>query len=128
SGKIELVIPYQLAALQGENGQLTHVHLKTLKGEEKAVEADILLPFFGLAMSLGPIAEWKLDLNKHQIVVDPSTQQTNVPGIYTIGDMASYDGKLKLILQGFSEAAVAAHAAFKYIYPDKVLEMTHSTD
>lgn len=125
---IELVIPFQLAGLQGQDGQLSHVDLKTLKGEERTVEADILLPFFGLAMNLGPIAEWNLDLAKHQIVVDPSTQQTSTPGIYTIGDMASYAGKLKLILQGFSEAAVAAHAAYKYIYPDKVLELTHSTD
>jgi len=128
SGVVELVIPYQLAGLQGNNGQLSHVHLKTLKGEERSVEADTLLPFFGLASSLGPIAEWNLELNKHQIHVDPATQATNLPGIYTIGDMAFYPGKLKLILQGFSEAAVAAHAAYKFIYPDKVLELTHSTD
>lgn len=128
AGKIEMVIPYQLAGLQGENGTLQHVSVKTLKGEERVLDADTLLPFFGLATSLGPIAEWELDLQKHQINVNPATQQTNREGIYVIGDMAHYAGKLKLILQGFSEAAVAAHAAYQYIYPDKVLELTHSTD
>lgn len=128
SGQIEMVIPYQLAGIQGENGLLRNVTVKTLKGEERVLETDILLPFFGLATSLGPIAQWELDLHKHQIAVDPATQQTNRDGIYVIGDMAHYKGKLKLILQGFSEAAVAAHAAYQYIYPDKVLDLTHSTD
>lgn len=128
AGKIEMVIPYQLAGLQGENGVLKSVQVKTLKGEERVLEADTLLPFFGLATSLGPIAEWNLDLHKNQVAVDPSTQQTNVPGIYVVGDMAHYKGKLKLILQGFSEAAVAAHAAYQHINPDKILELTHSTD
>jgi thioredoxin reductase (NADPH) len=127
-GKIEMVIPYQLARLQGENGILKEVIVKTLQGEERVLEVNVLLPFFGLAMNLGPIAEWNLDLHKHQIAVTPSTQSTNQPGIYAIGDMAHYDGKLKLILQGFSEAAVAAHAAYQYINPDKILELTHSTD
>lgn len=128
AGKIEMVIPYQLSGLSGENGHLKQVIVKTLKGEERIIEANVLLPFFGLAMNLGPIAEWGLDLHKHQVIVNPATQQTNQPGIYAIGDMAQYDGKLKLILQGFSEAAVAAHAAYQYINPDKVLELTHSTD
>lgn len=128
TGKVELVIPYQLAGLQGENGLLRQVIVKTLKGEERVLEANILLPFFGLAMNLGPIADWGLELHKHQIAVNPATQQTSHPGIYAIGDMAHYDGKLKLILQGFSEAAVAAHNAYKHIFPDKVLELTHSTD
>jgi thioredoxin reductase (NADPH) len=128
TGKIEMVIPYQLSGLNGENGNLKQVIVKTLKGEERLIEANVLLPFFGLAMNLGPIAEWGLGLQKHQIVVNPATQQTNQAGIYAIGDMAQYDGKLKLILQGFSEAAVAAHAAYQFIYPGKVLELTHSTD
>lgn len=128
SGKIELVIPYQLAALRGQGGVLEQVIVKTLKGEERVIDADILLPFFGLAMNPGPIAEWGLAMHKHQLTVNPATQQTSQPGIYAIGDMAHYDGKLKLILQGFSEAAVAAHHAYGLIYPDRVLEMTHSTD
>lgn len=128
AGKIEMVIPYQLAGLQGENGVLHSVTVKTLQGEERVLDADTLLPFFGLATSLGPIADWEMALHKHQIAVNPATQQSSREGIYVIGDMAHYDGKLKLILQGFSEAAVAAHAAYQFIYPDKVLELTHSTD
>jgi thioredoxin reductase (NADPH) len=128
AGKIDLVIPYQLAGLEGANGNLKNVVVKTLQGQEKSVEADILLPFYGLAMDLGPIAHWSLDLHKHQIAVDPATLETNQKGIFCIGDMAHYNGKLKLILQGFSEAAMAAHAAFAIVHPDKVLNFTHSTD
>lgn len=128
TGAIEMVIPYQLAGLEGANGQLSAVRVKTMQGEERILPADILLPFFGLAMALGPIADWGLDLHKNQIAVDPSTQQSSREGIYVIGDMAHYKGKLKLILQGFSEAAVAAHDAYRFLYPDKVLELTHSTD
>lgn len=128
SGKIDLVVPYQLAALCGDSKQLTHVIVKTLQGEERALEADVLLPFFGLAFNLGPIAEWGFDLHKHQINVTPDTLETSQPGVYCIGDMAHYPGKLKLILQGFSEAAMAAHAAFKRVHPDRVLDFTHSTD
>lgn len=128
AGKIEMVIPYQLSGLSGENGMLKQVLVKTLQGEEKALEADALLAFFGLAMNLGPIAEWGLNLNKHQIDVNPATCETNQSGIYAIGDIASYPGKLKLILQGFSEVAMAAHHAHHYVHPDRVLNFTHSTD
>jgi thioredoxin reductase (NADPH) len=128
SGKIDLVIPYQLAGLKGKNGQLTQVIVKTLQGEERILEADMLLPFYGLAMNLGPIAEWGFDLHKHQVTVNPATCETNQPGIFVIGDMAHYEGKLKLILQGFSEAAMAAHAAHAYAHPDRILDFTHSTD
>ncbi len=128
TGQIESVVPYQLAGLKGNGTQLTHVIVKTLQGEERALEADILLPFYGLATSLGPIATWDLDLNKQQIIVDPATCETSQKGIYCIGDMAHYQGKLKLILQGFSEAAMAAHAAFARVHPDRVLSFTHSTD
>lgn len=128
SGKIELVIPYQLSGLQGEQGKLTHVLVKTLQGEEKALEADVLLPFYGLAMNLGPIAEWGFDLHKHQINVNPATCETNQSGIFVVGDMAHYPGKLKLILQGFSEVAMAAHNAHHYVHPERVLNFTHSTD
>lgn len=127
-GKIEMIIPYQLGGLKGADGVLSHVVVKTTSGERKDLPADVLLPFFGLATSLGPIAEWELDLHKHQIAVDPATCETSKSGIFAIGDMAHYAGKLKLILQGFSEAAMAAHAAHKYVHPDKVLNFTHSTD
>lgn len=128
TGKIEMIIPYQLSGLQGKDGILRDVIVKTLQGEERVIEANILLPFFGLAANLGPIADWQLELQKHQIKVDPATQMTNQPGIYAIGDIAHYPGKLKLILQGFSECAVAAHAAYQHINPGKILELSHSTD
>jgi thioredoxin reductase (NADPH) len=128
SGKIEMVVPYQLSGLEGANGQITKVLVKTLQGEERALQADMLLPFYGLATSLGPIAEWGFDLHKQQINVTPSTCETNQSGIYCVGDMAHYAGKLKLILQGFSEVAMAAHAAYAHVYPDKVLDVKHSTD
>lgn len=127
-GRIEMVIPYQLSGLQGDGKNLSHVVVKTIQGEERILRADILLPFFGLATSLGPIAEWGLDLHKQQIAVTPSSLETNQNGIYCIGDMAHYAGKLKLILQGFSEAAMAAHHAYRYVFPDRVLNFTHSTD
>ncbi len=128
AGKITLAIPYQLSGLSGTNGQLNQVLVKTLQGDEKALDADVLLPFYGLAMNLGPIAEWGFDLHKHQINVNPATCETNQPGIFVVGDMAHYAGKLKLILQGFSEVAMAAHAAHHYVHPDKILNFTHSTD
>lgn len=112
-GKIELVVPYQLAGLEGENGVLSGVKVATLDGQEKTLEADVLLPFFGLAMELGPIADWGLGLDKNHITVEPSTMQTSSERIYAIGDIATYENKLKLILTGFSEAAFAA----KSIYP-----------
>jgi len=127
-GRIEMVVPYQLHGLDGANGQLKSVIVKTLQGEERRVPADILLPFYGLAMNLGPIAQWGLDLHKQQIAVEAATLETNQSGIFCIGDMAHYPGKLKLILQGFSEAAMAAHAAHHRVHPDRVLSFTHSTD
>lgn len=127
AGKIELVIPYQLDRLEGENGQLSSVVVKTLDGQERALEADILLPFFGLAMELGPIVDWGLNLHMNHITVESSTCATNLPGIYAIGDIASYPGKLKLILCGFSEAAMAMHATRSLVYPDEALHFEYST-
>jgi thioredoxin reductase (NADPH) len=127
SGKIDLVIPYQLHGLQGENGQLNAVEVATLEGEVKSLDADVLLPFFGLSMELGPIANWNLNLNHNHITVDASTMQTSQSGIFAIGDIATYAGKLKLILCGFSEAAMACHAAYKLVYPDQELHFEYST-
>ncbi|MDE3059981.1 MAG: NAD(P)/FAD-dependent oxidoreductase [Pseudomonadota bacterium] len=127
AGKIELVIPYQLARLEGSNGRLSSVVVSTLEGEEKTLEADVLLPFFGLAMELGPIAEWGLNLTQNHIAVTPATMQTSTPGIFAIGDIASYEGKLKLILSGFAEAAAAAHAAYAIVHPGEALHFEYST-
>ena len=127
SGAIEMVIPYQLHGLQGADGVLTGVEVATLKGEVRTLPADVLLPFFGLSMDLGPIAAWGLDREMHHVKVDPATCQTSQEGIFAIGDVATYPGKLKLILQGFSEAAMAAHAIFGVVRPDQALHFEYST-
>jgi thioredoxin reductase (NADPH) len=127
AGEIEMVIPYQLHALHGEDGRLTSVEVATLEGERRFLDADVLLPFFGLSMDLGPIADWGLALERGHVVVDPATTATSVPGIFAIGDVARYPGKLKLILQGFSEAAVAAHAIHPIVHPGQALHFEYST-
>ncbi len=127
AGKVELVVPYQLEALEGANGQLSSVVVKTLDGATKSLEADSLLAFFGLAMNLGPIAQWGLNLENNQINVDPATFATSAPGIFAIGDIAHYKGKLKLILTGFAEAAAAAHGIYPLLHPGEVLHFEYST-
>lgn len=127
AGKIELVVPYQLSALEGANGQIENVILETLDGQKRSLEADCLLPFFGLSMELGPIADWGLNLDHNYISVDPATAATNQPGIFAIGDIAKYAGKLKLILTGFAEGAIAAHSAYKIINPNQELHFEYST-
>lgn len=127
SGRVELVVPYQLDALEGQDGTLSAVIVKTLEGEAKKLEADRLLPFFGLSMELGPIAGWGLGLDHNHIAVNPATLATSTPGIYAIGDIATYPGKLKLILCGFSEAAMACHHARDLVYPNEALHFEYST-
>jgi thioredoxin reductase (NADPH) len=124
---VELVVPYQLHGLEGHDGALEAVVVHTLEGEERRLPADHLLAFFGLSMNLGPIAEWGLELERHLIVVDPATCQTSTPGIFAIGDINSYPGKLKLILAGFSEAAMAAHAIHPLVHPGEELHWEYST-
>jgi thioredoxin reductase (NADPH) len=127
AGAVELVIPYQLHALHGADGALAGVEVAELDGSTRLLAADRLLPFFGLAMELGPIAEWGLDLERHHLRIDPATCATNVPGVFAIGDVATYPGKLKLILQGFSEAAMAAHAIHPIARPGEALHFEYST-
>jgi thioredoxin reductase (NADPH) len=127
SGKIELVVPAQLKALRGTDGQLDAVIVDDLSGGEKALEADVLLPFFGLASNLGPILDWGLGVERHTIPVDQRTCATSQPGVYAIGDVAYYPDKLKLILTGFAEASAAAHNAFKDCRPGEALHFEHST-
>jgi thioredoxin reductase (NADPH) len=126
-GEIEMIIPYQLHALHGSNGCLTDVEVTTLTGEPRRLPADVLLPFFGLSMDLGPIAAWGMQREGTHIRIDPATCQTSLEGIFAIGDVASYPGKLKLILQGFSEAAMAAHAIFPLVRPNEALHFEYST-
>ncbi|MDR3524706.1 MAG: NAD(P)/FAD-dependent oxidoreductase [Acetobacteraceae bacterium] len=127
SGEVEMVIPYQLHALHGANGALTGVEVADLDGKTRMLDADILLPFFGLSMDLGPIAGWGLELAKHHLAVTAATCETSQKGIFAIGDVATYPGKLKLILQGFSEAAMAAHAIHPIVHPDTALHFEYST-
>ncbi|MFV9875789.1 MAG: NAD(P)/FAD-dependent oxidoreductase [Rickettsiales endosymbiont of Dermacentor nuttalli] len=124
---IEFVVPYQLSALEGDNGILTHVVVKDLDNNQKRLAADYLLAFFGLAMELGPIANWGLNLNYQHIQVNPETFETNVEGIFAIGDIVSYPGKLKFILTGFAEAANAAHAIYMRVHPNEALHFEYST-
>ena len=125
-GEIELVIPYQLHALHG-TGRLEAVEVATLQGGTRLLAADVLLPFFGLSMDLGPIAGWGIDLQRSHVQVTAATCETSVPGVFAIGDVATYPGKLKLILQGFSEAAMAAHAIYPLVHPDVALHFEYST-
>ncbi|MGZ9108359.1 MAG: NAD(P)/FAD-dependent oxidoreductase [Micavibrio sp.] len=127
AGKINMVVPYQLHGLDGTDGRLSAVLVHDLDGHEKRLEADVLLPFFGLAASLGPLADWGLKIEHHHIVVDPATAETGLPGIYAIGDIVAYSNKLKLILTGFAEAAQAAHAIYRRLHPGQELHMEYST-
>jgi thioredoxin reductase (NADPH) len=98
-----------------------------MEGEKRSLPADILLPFFGLSMELGEIANWGLNLENNHIAVHHATMQTNLAGIFAIGDIATYEGKLKLILTGFAEAAIATRSAHSIVKPDDVLHFGYST-
>jgi thioredoxin reductase (NADPH) len=126
-GELKLAIPYQLHGLKGDGSRLEAVEIATLKGEVREVPADVLLPFYGLSMELGPIAEWGLGLDRSHIRVEAATCATSIPGVHAIGDIATYPGKLKLILQGFSEAAMAAHAIHPRVFPGEALHFEYST-
>lgn len=123
--KIALVIG-QMGSLEGDSGALTAVKLKTKDGEVR-YPCDRLLPFFGLTMKLGPVANWGLNLNENLISVDTERFETSEPGIFAIGDINTYPGKLKLILSGFHEAALMSQAAHKIVYPGKKLLFQYTT-
>src|SRR4029078_9803712 len=126
-GRIDLAIPYQLHALEGAAAQRSPVILADLAGNTRGVEADCLLPFFGLATDLGPLASWGLDIDHNRIRVDPATCAASRAGVVAIGDIAFYPGKLKLILSGFAEAALAAHAIHPLVHPGEALHFEYST-
>ncbi len=127
SGKVQLVINYQLDKLIGKNGVLEAVEVKDFEGNIRSLPADTLLPFFGLSQDLGPIKDWGLNIKNHHITVDNSYFQTNIPNIYAIGDIAAYPGKLKLILTGFAEAASSLHHAYDKVFEGKALHFEYST-
>ncbi len=127
AGVIDLAIPYQLEGLRGEEGNLETVILKSLEGALQEVPADALLPFYGLATDLGPLGGWGLEVHSNHLKVAPDTCATNLSGIFAIGDIATYPHKLKLILTGFAEAALAAHEIRGFIHPDQVYHFEYST-
>lgn len=126
-GIIDLIIPFQLSGLESEDGELSAVSVVDLDGNYKRLDADVLLPFFGLSQKIGPIADWGLNLDFNHIKVDQVTMSTDKPGIYGVGDIVTYPGKLKLIVNGFAEAATAAHSARAHLHPDEEFHFEYST-
>ncbi|TDQ66708.1 thioredoxin reductase (NADPH) [Maritalea mobilis] len=124
-GKINFELG-QIASLEGENGQISAVNIKNADGE-KSLPATRLMPFFGLTMKLGPVANWGLNLHENLINVDTEKFATSEEGIFAIGDINYYPGKLKLILSGFHEAALMAQAAKKIISPDEKVVFQYTT-
>ena len=125
-GTINLFTKYQLANVSGEKS-LDSIDIKHDNGEIKNIKTDFVLGFFGLIMQLGPISNWGLNINKKTIEVDTEKFETNQKGIYAIGDICSYPGKLKLILSGFHEGALAARACFKLARPDEKYRFEFTT-
>jgi thioredoxin reductase (NADPH) len=125
-GKINLLLKSNLASLSG-NGKLNSVKVKGADKSDIDIEADYLIPLFGLSPKLGPIADWGLTIDKSAIVVNTEDYSTNVSGIYAIGDINTYPGKLKLILSAFHEAALMCQSAFKHVYPEQKLSFKYTT-
>ncbi len=128
-GKIKLITPAEVTGLKGTKNGLNAVTIKhTQDNSEFDLEVDNFIPLFGLSPKLGPIANWGLEIEKNAIKVDNSLDyQTNIPGIYAIGDVNTYPGKLKLILCGFHEATLMCQSAYKRIFPDKRYVMKYTT-
>jgi len=117
----------QVTELHGDDGKLTGVTVKGADGETFEQKTEVMLPFFGLTMKLGPVADWGLNLEENLIPVDTEKFESNEKGIFAIGDINTYRGKLKLILSGFHEAALMAQQAHKYVHPDKKLIFQYTT-
>ena len=126
SGDMDLQLG-QVTSLKGKAPVLEGAAIRRDDGSEHLIEADMMLPFFGLTMKVGPIAEWGLNLHENLIPVDTEKFETNVPGIFAIGDINTYPGKLKLILSGFHEGALAAQKVHRYVYPEKRLLFQYTT-
>ena len=125
-GKIEIYTKYQLDSVEGDN-KIENINIKHDDESIKKIKTDYVLGFFGLIMKLGPIAEWGLNLDKKTIPVNTENFETNKEGIFAIGDICSYPGKLKLILSGFHEGALAARGCFKYAKPDEKYRFEFTT-
>ena len=126
AGKIQLLIG-QITGYEAQEDCLTEITVTDIDGNTKIVALDDLLIFFGLSPKLGPIAQWGLDIDRKQLVVDTEKFQTSIPGIYAVGDINVYPGKKKLILSGFHEAALAAFAAAAYLNPEKPIQLQYTT-
>ena len=125
-GKIEIYTKYQLDSVQGKE-KVESINIKHDDKSIKEIKTDYVLGFFGLIMQLGPIAEWGLNLDKKTVPVNTENFETNKEGIFAIGDICSYPGKLKLILSGFHEGALAARGCFKYAKPDEKYRFEFTT-
>ncbi|HTT48239.1 MAG TPA: NAD(P)/FAD-dependent oxidoreductase, partial [Pseudolabrys sp.] len=125
AGDMDLKIG-QVTELEGADGELRAANIKGKESVER-VECDAMLPFFGLTMKLGPVADWGIKMEDELIPVDAAAFETSIPGIFAIGDINTYPGKLKLILSGFHEGALMAQKAYHYVYPDKRLVFQYTT-
>jgi thioredoxin reductase (NADPH) len=126
AGAMDLKIG-QVSGLEGGDGQLSACSVKGNDGAVTRIDVDAMLPFFGLTMKLGPVADWGLKMEDELIPVDTATFETSMPGLFAIGDINTYPGKLKLILSGFHEAALMSQKAHRYVYPDKKLVFQYTT-
>lgn len=125
-GKIRLLLNTNIAAVHGD-GQLSGVEVVSQDQSTETIPADDLIPLFGLSPKLGPIANWGLNLDGNAIEVNTTDYSTNIEGVYAIGDINTYEGKLKLILCGFHEAALMCQSAYKYVYPNQKLSFKYTT-
>lgn len=125
-GKIDLILKSNVVALTGDD-RLQEITLLDRDQQVSHIEADHLIPLFGLSPKLGPIADWGLNIDKSAIAVNTVDYSTNIERIYAIGDINTYPGKLKLILCGFHEGALMAQSAFKYVYPEQKLSFKYTT-
>jgi len=125
-GKIQIETPYQINSIEGDT-KIKNITIKNENGKIKKIDTDCILGFFGLIMKLGPITEWGLNLDKKYIPVNAENFQTNKKGIFAIGDICTYPGKLKLILSGFHEGALAARECFKLARPNEKYRFEFTT-
>jgi thioredoxin reductase (NADPH) len=126
--KVSLRVPYQVTRLHASGSHLTAVEIEGLDGKRDTLPADVFLPFFGLASDLKALSEFGVSIDGTAIPCDPLTMTTSVPGIFGAGDVAGYAYKEKLLVTGFSEAAVAARSALAFAFPEKPYHFQHSTD
>lgn len=126
AGKLDMKLG-QITALEGGAGQLTGAVVKGTDNTSFTIACDTMLPFFGLTMKLGPVANWGIALENNLVPVETAAFETNVPGIFAIGDINTYPGKLKLILSGFHEGALMAQKASRYVFPDKRVVFQYTT-